>query len=111
MPNLSCIPSLIFIHFSNEFKSRMGLSGRPRSLDDIGEPNAQPLVSGDAVSKVNSVKNSADAGAGEDLDVSGDDESGSASRWRRDADGNLGFDQNGNRDDKRKFFKLLHAAC
>ena len=82
----------------------MGLSGRPRSLDDVGEPNAQPLVSGDAVSKVNSVKNSADAGAGEDLDVSGGsdggDESVSASRWRREADGNnLGFDQNGNRDD------------
>ena len=78
----------------------MGLSGRPRSLDDVGEPNAQPLVSGDAVSKVNSVKNSADAGAGEDLDVSGgggNDESVPESRWRRDAD--LGFDQNGNRED------------
>ena len=77
----------------------MGLSGRPRSLDDVGEPNAQPLVSGDAVSKVNSVKNSADAGAGEDLDVSGggSDESVPESRWRRDAD--LGCDQNGNREE------------
>ena len=94
----------------------MGLSGRPRSLDDVGEPNAQPLVSGDAVSKVNSVKNSADAGAGEDLDVSGgggkgDDESVSESRWRREADdGNLGFDQNGNRDDANieKAFQLTN---
>ena len=65
----------------------MGLSGRPRSLDDVGEPNAQPLVSGDAVSKVGAVKNSADAGAGEDLDVSGkgddcDEESVSA-KWER----------------------------
>ena len=85
----------------------MGLSGRPRSLDDVGgEPNAQPLVSGDAVSKVGAVKNSADAGAGEDLDVSGkgddgDEESVSASRWKRAAaDGDLGFDSNGNRDDE-----------
>ena len=92
------------VHFSNEFKSRMGLSGRPRSLDDVGEPNAQPLVSGDAVSKVGAVKNSADAGAGEDLDVSGkgddDEESVSASRWKRASDGDLGFDSNGNRDDE-----------
>ena len=82
----------------------MGLSGRPRSLDDVGEPNAQPLVSGDAVSKVGAVKNSADAGAGEDLDVSGkgddDEESVSASRWKRASNGDLGFDSNGNRDDE-----------
>ena len=45
--------------FSNEFSKRLGLSGRPRSLDDIielGGPSAQPLtgepIKGDAVSKV-----------------------------------------------------------